>query len=266
MTWAYLGAGAVVGVHVDPPHDVAGVEDRHGRHRHAGGAVRLGVDGRQVEAENSSCAARASSDGWVRMPRVRAMPLPGSDSTGEAQVRLFLHGQRIRSGAPAGVDRCQPDAAFGQRRAAGAAVGRRTGPRCSTGTRLRGRTPATAVAVARRLVQAGRRPVRVKQFSICELRAGPGNPGRRRARGGQQRPAPARNAPITSLFGGSLAIAACISATRSVITGLRRSSGIPLAVVVRLLRRPPFCCPPISVRACRVLTMPRENLSNCPHE
>jgi hypothetical protein len=51
--------------------------------------------------------------------------------------------------------------------------------------------------------------VRVKQFNIRELRAGT--------------PAAASsacsrlNAPITS-FGGALAIAACISATRSVIT------------------------------------------------
>src|ERR1700761_9473928 len=43
------GAGAVVGMDVDPSNSVAGIEDDGGGHRQGGGAV--GVDAGQVESE-----------------------------------------------------------------------------------------------------------------------------------------------------------------------------------------------------------------------
>ena len=44
-----FGAGAVIGVDVDPPYGAAGVEDDGGGHRQGDGAV--GVDAGQVESE-----------------------------------------------------------------------------------------------------------------------------------------------------------------------------------------------------------------------
>jgi len=69
-----FGAGAVVGMDVNPPDSVAGIEDDGGGHRQGDGAV--GVDPVQVESE-LQLGARASSDGCVRMPRWPAMMLQG---------------------------------------------------------------------------------------------------------------------------------------------------------------------------------------------
>jgi hypothetical protein len=76
-----LGASAVIGVHVNPSQNMTAVENRHGRHRHADGAV--GIDGSQVETELQLRRA-----GLIRRPsqdaRPRATLLPGSDNTVKA--------------------------------------------------------------------------------------------------------------------------------------------------------------------------------------
>ena len=74
-----FGAGAVVGVDIDPAQHVLGVEDRHGRHRQRGGGV--GVDRGQVQPELELRRA-GLGEGAVRMPSWPAMVLPGSETTG----------------------------------------------------------------------------------------------------------------------------------------------------------------------------------------
>ena len=86
-----FGAGAVVGVDVDPPDGAAGVEDDGGGHRQGGGAV--GVDAGQVESEvqlgGAGLGRRASEDAEAAGDGVAGV---GDD--GEGQAVLLLRGQR----------------------------------------------------------------------------------------------------------------------------------------------------------------------------
>ena len=80
-----FGAAGVVGVNVDPPYGVAGVEDDGGGHRQCDGAA--GVDAGQVQSQLELGGGSGLRGRWVRMPSRRAMTLPGSQTTVKAGVR-----------------------------------------------------------------------------------------------------------------------------------------------------------------------------------
>ena len=171
-----FGAAGVVGVDVDPPHGVAGVEDDGGGHRQHDGAV--GVDSGQVQSQlelgGSGLRGRLGED---------AEPA-GGDITGvgdhrEGQVVLLLHGQRpVRL---LGTDRDQPDTAFGQLREQVRLIGGQGDAAV--------RAPRTAVEDQYRRtaagdgVQSGGCRVRVEQTGVGQ--DGPGSGQRRQAPGGQ---------------------------------------------------------------------------------